>query len=534
MRNAIASALLILLATAAQAQLPAAEHLPAPSNAPLTWNTGPYAYDGAGNVIAIGSQYFAYDTTNRLVNAHVVTLNASVTQTYTYDAYGNMTLMAGYGPDQNLSPAPSTNHVSGADYDAAGNVTRWQPAGTSAVYSYSYDGAGMMTSLRTGADANPYTVNYVYTADDERVWTYDLSSNDSHFTIRGLNRAVLSDFELKGSTWSLTRDYVYRNGAMSAATSPAGAQYYSLDHLGSPRLLTDDGGFVLGFQTFLPFGQEIAPKIVADGAVKKFTGHERDSDPAGIGNPLDYMHARFYTAMAGRFLSLDPVLGKPNAPQSWNRYAYTADNPLRYTDPDGRIGRCEGNVAQCSADLNKLAPGTKVDQNGMVTKASLLRRIVNHLDGNGAGTALVSSIVNSATVVHISTAPGTGNGGTGGDANNVYVEYDPNGSTNQTRTGPGNSAIAAVHKPGEIVLGHELIHATHIANGTIDAYGFGVHSFSDPSGNYQERWRTEEFRTVGFAGFTQPGDITENQLRHQFGLNDRAAYTEPSNWTPQP
>jgi hypothetical protein len=41
----------------------------------------------------------------------------------------------------------------------------------------------------------------------------------------------------------------------------------------------------------------------------------------------------------GRFLSVDPAMDLkktvPN-PQMWNRYAYVINNPIRYTDPDGR------------------------------------------------------------------------------------------------------------------------------------------------------------------------------------------------------
>jgi hypothetical protein len=39
------------------------------------------------------------------------------------------------------------------------------------------------------------------------------------------------------------------------------------------------------------------------------------------------------------FLSVDPVLDTQKAlkePQRWNRYSYVINNPLRYTDPDGR------------------------------------------------------------------------------------------------------------------------------------------------------------------------------------------------------
>lgn len=51
----------------------------------------------------------------------------------------------------------------------------------------------------------------------------------------------------------------------------------------------------------------------------------------------DSMHARYHSPLYGRFLSVDPInSGRPGSPQSWNRYAYVRNNPLRYVDPDGR------------------------------------------------------------------------------------------------------------------------------------------------------------------------------------------------------
>jgi hypothetical protein len=51
------------------------------------------------------------------------------------------------------------------------------------------------------------------------------------------------------------------------------------------------------------------------------------------------MHARFYDAQAGRFLSVDPTIESvdPGKRQSWNRYCYVRSNPLTFTDPTGRI-----------------------------------------------------------------------------------------------------------------------------------------------------------------------------------------------------
>jgi RHS repeat-associated protein len=64
----------------------------------------------------------------------------------------------------------------------------------------------------------------------------------------------------------------------------------------------------------------------------KFTGKERDSETG-----LDYFGARYYGNSMGRWISPDPLMASAHSsdPQSWNRYVYTFNNPLRYIDPDG-------------------------------------------------------------------------------------------------------------------------------------------------------------------------------------------------------
>jgi len=50
------------------------------------------------------------------------------------------------------------------------------------------------------------------------------------------------------------------------------------------------------------------------------------------------MHARYFSAHLGRFMSVDPSRrSKPTTnPQQWNRYAYAHGNPVLKIDPDGR------------------------------------------------------------------------------------------------------------------------------------------------------------------------------------------------------
>ncbi|MCP3996498.1 MAG: hypothetical protein GY722_15795, partial [bacterium] len=56
---------------------------------------------------------------------------------------------------------------------------------------------------------------------------------------------------------------------------------------------------------------------------------------AGESDDLDYMHARYCSPHLSRFMSVDPVLGNPAIPQSWNRYAYALNAPIIYADPAG-------------------------------------------------------------------------------------------------------------------------------------------------------------------------------------------------------
>lgn len=50
------------------------------------------------------------------------------------------------------------------------------------------------------------------------------------------------------------------------------------------------------------------------------------------------MLARYYSSGLGRFMAVDPAAESINLsnPQSWNRYIYALNNPLRYVDPNGQ------------------------------------------------------------------------------------------------------------------------------------------------------------------------------------------------------
>ena len=49
---------------------------------------------------------------------------------------------------------------------------------------------------------------------------------------------------------------------------------------------------------------------------------------------MDY-NARYYSARLGRFVSPDSIVPEPTSGGGFNRYRYTRNNPLKYTDSSG-------------------------------------------------------------------------------------------------------------------------------------------------------------------------------------------------------
>jgi RHS repeat-associated protein len=83
---------------------------------------------------------------------------------------------------------------------------------------------------------------------------------------------------------------------------------------------------------YYPYGGEMAISN-GDSNNYKFTGKERDAESG-----LDYFGARHMASTMGRFMSADPSRLSVffTSPQSWNRYSYVYNIPLRLTDDNGK------------------------------------------------------------------------------------------------------------------------------------------------------------------------------------------------------
>lgn len=137
----------------------------------------------------MGNARFLYDKVSRLVSANLLLGptggGAQVQQTYTFDPFGNLTQIAG-NAGRFIETNSSTNRLSSpaSAYDAAGNLTAWNGA------SYVYDAFHQMERMTSGGE----DWYYLYTADDERFWSYNPAANSSRWTLRDLGGKVLREF----------------------------------------------------------------------------------------------------------------------------------------------------------------------------------------------------------------------------------------------------------------------------------------------------------------------------------------------------
>jgi RHS repeat-associated protein len=148
---------------------------------------------------------------------------------------------------------------------------------------------------------------------------------------------------------------------VGAAGGAAQINWLVTDHLGTPRMIADQTGSLAGIKRhdYLPFGEEIGAGVggrttgqgyVADNVRQGFTGYEKDDETG-----LNFAQARYFASTQGRFTSVDPALesGRPSLPQTWNRYAYVLNNPLKYVDPNGEEWKFVGNKEASEEELRK-------------------------------------------------------------------------------------------------------------------------------------------------------------------------------------
>ena len=184
-----------------------------------------------------------------------------------------------------------------------------------------------------------------------------------------------------GATTRVGTAYIYLGGKQIAEVVVGGAtQYVHTDALGSPVAHTGpspNGGPPLNRTRYEPYGFTAAgtkpgPATSSIG----FTGHVNDPE-----TDLVYMQQRYYDPIAGRFLSVDPVVTDVNTGAGFGLYTYVNNNPYGSIDPDGRFSNddCRAMAGNCEILVD----------NGSANKSSW--RLTAGADGNYVSTVLENS-----------------------------------------------------------------------------------------------------------------------------------------------
>jgi RHS repeat-associated protein len=122
----------------------------------------------------------------------------------------------------------------------------------------------------------------------------------------------------------------------------------------------------------------------ASNPMRHSTGKERDAETG-----LDYFGARYLSAAQGKFMSPDPLIASANLedPQSWNRYVYARNNPLRFTDSEGLYAspeyECGDDSKAClKSEQRRILEKSQVSINGKELSGKALYQAMNEKEQN--------------------------------------------------------------------------------------------------------------------------------------------------------
>lgn len=296
---------------------------------------------------------FTYDALDRLTKAEAQKLGAMgvvhIPLNMTYDAVG-----IGYS----LGKLTSKSDVGSYAYSGfPQNAVKSILVGSSTVISHEtqdivYNPFNKAQKITEKIGANYYEEKFVYDANDDRSYTQQSQGAITPSSIVR-KRWYMGDFEIDqkytGAAKTHKLHYITSDaGLVGIVVEESGNfNYYAVytDHLGSIVTLTNDAGTVIAKQNYDPWGRERNPdtwgyaaSFTSGGTTptppewlyRGYTGHEMLPE-YGLIN----MNGRMYDPANGRMLRPDNCVQDPSNSQSYNRYSYCLNNPLKYLDPSG-------------------------------------------------------------------------------------------------------------------------------------------------------------------------------------------------------
>lgn len=196
-------------------------------------------------------------------------------------------------------------------YDANGNLT------SDGTRAFEWDPLNRLTAVMSGTHRS----EFAYNGFSQRVKIVEKENGSVTNTKQFLwTPGDTQPSEERDGSNTVTKRF-YAHGEQVGGTN----YYYTKDHLGSIRELTDSSGTVQARYDYDPYGRRTKLTGTVD-ADFGFTGHYYHQ-PSGLHLAL----YRAYDADLGRWISRDPI----EEARGINLYAYVDSNPVRLWDPFG-------------------------------------------------------------------------------------------------------------------------------------------------------------------------------------------------------
>ena len=165
-------------------------------------------------------------------------------------------------------------------------------------------------------------------------------------------------------------------GGVRVAMRKGGTLYYLLsDHLGSTAQQVDAvNANPLTDLRYKPWGEARSGDHTGDTPTDfRFTGQRLDSYIN-----IYWYGSRWYDGSLGRFIQPDSIIPDRYSPQSWDRYSYALNNPIKFTDPDGHRAcelACDGDTIYTIAVVDSIKKNTGLKWHGLTKEEQrLLKR----------------------------------------------------------------------------------------------------------------------------------------------------------------
>lgn len=298
-----------------------------------------YTYDDMGNIltrkdnISLEDETFTYDEYDRLSSWN----HNNNSQYYTYDIYGNLennsynTNMSYNHKNQIISKITKQNDTYNYSYDDNGNIIN------DGIKTYTYTSFNKIETITknnkiTSFEYDSFDNLVSKTEDNKSIYYID---KEYEYTRSFDIQTLKTTEEFKHNIYSDDKIVAVHTKTLINDTKQVDkTAYLHKDSLNSIDTVTNSHGEIILKNRYNPYGALLSSSNpntqFKKEDLKGYTSHRQLYSL----NLID-MGGRMYDPSISRFLSPDIFIQSPTNSQSFNRYIYVWNNPLKYTDPTG-------------------------------------------------------------------------------------------------------------------------------------------------------------------------------------------------------